>query len=97
MRLSTRLGLTGGGGFWEQIWAAVAFGPRGRAGVVGVAALAATSAKDAIFLPFFLPVPPAILGGVCRAPPDTPEGPGLAMAEKTSLIGAGEGAGSRKE
>ena len=96
MRLSTRLGLTGGVGFWEQIWAAVAFGPRGRAGVAGVVGLAATLAKDAIFLPCFLPVLPAVLDGICRAPPDAPEGAGLAMAGETSLIGAGEGAESRK-
>jgi len=64
MRLSTRLGLGGGGGFWARIWAVVALGPRGGLGGPGVVfAFTATLAKDACFLPFFLPAASTMTAG----------------------------------
>ena len=62
-----------------------------------VEAFAATLAKDTLFLPFFLPVIPATLGGTSqRQLADTPCSTTLVTAGETSLIGAGEGAGSEE-
>ena len=76
----------------------MALEPREGLGGPGVVkAFAVTSAKDALFLPFFLPVVPTALGGTSqRQLADAPCSATLVMAGETSLIGVGEGAGSEE-
>ena len=55
-------------GFWVQSWASTALGPRGGLGGPGVVfTFVATLAKDAHFLPFFLPVFSAITARETRS------------------------------